>query len=175
MSLTQTNKSFFGSFFSKKELPSFLDIRNRLLASPAFQAWAVRFPLTRFVARRRARALFDLCAGFVYSQVLLAAVRLRLCEILLEGPQTLDRLSVRLSLPRDAAHRLLEAAVALRLAQRCGADRYGAGDLGAALVGNPGVAAMVEHHGMLYADLRDPVALLRGEQGQTALGRHWPL
>ena len=28
------------------------------------------------------RALFDLCAGFVYSQVLLACVRLRLCEVL---------------------------------------------------------------------------------------------
>ena len=31
------------------------------------------------------------------------------------------------------------------------------------MVGNPGVAAMVEHHALLYADLADPVALLRGE------------
>jgi demethylspheroidene O-methyltransferase len=175
MSLTQTDKSFFRSFFSKKELPSLLAVRNKILSNPAFQAWAARFPLTRFVARRRARVLFDLCAGFVYSQVLLAAVRLRLCEILLEGPQTLERLAVRLNLPREGAHRLLEAAVALRLAQRCGQARYGAGDLGAALVGNPGVAAMVEHHGMLYADLRDPIALLRGDMtGGTALGQHWP-
>ena len=44
-----------------------------------------RFPLTRPIARRRARELFDLCAGFVYSQVLLACVRLRLFEILAEG------------------------------------------------------------------------------------------
>jgi demethylspheroidene O-methyltransferase len=53
---------------------------------------------------------------------------------------------------------------------------YAAGDLGAALVGNPGVAAMVEHHGMLYADLRDPIALLRHEAmaSDTALGQHWP-
>ena len=36
------------------------------------------------------------------------------------------------------------------------------GPLGAAMVGNPGVAAMVEHHALLYADLADPVALLRG-------------
>jgi demethylspheroidene O-methyltransferase len=48
------------------------------------------------------------------------------------------------------------------------------GSLGAALAGNPGVAAMVEHHSMLYADLRDPVALLRGESPATSLGAHWP-
>ena len=52
--------------------------------------------------------------------------------------------------------------------------RFGLGVLGAALVGNPGVAAMVEHHALLYADLRDPVALLRHEQHETALGRLWP-
>jgi demethylspheroidene O-methyltransferase len=45
---------------------------------------------------------------------------------------------------------------------------------GAALVGNPGVAAMVEHHALLYADLRDPVGLLRGEQPDTEIGRLWP-
>jgi demethylspheroidene O-methyltransferase len=33
---------------------------------------------------------------------------------------------------------------------------------------------MVEHHALLYADLRDPVALLRNEQPDTALGRLWP-
>jgi demethylspheroidene O-methyltransferase len=41
------------------------------------------------------------------------------------------------------------------------------------MVGNPAVAAMVEHHAMLYADLRDPVALLRGEQRVTELGSYW--
>ena len=48
------------------------ELRNRLLASPAFQSWASAFPLTRPIARRRAKAAFDLTAGFVYSQVLLA-------------------------------------------------------------------------------------------------------
>jgi demethylspheroidene O-methyltransferase len=32
---------------------------------------------------------------------------------------------------------------------------------------------MVEHHGMLYADLRDPVALLRDPLGDTELARFW--
>ncbi|MEN0075545.1 MAG: methyltransferase, partial [Paracraurococcus sp.] len=63
------------------------DLREGLVADPRFRRWAARFPLTRPVARRRTRALFDLCAGFVYSQVLLACVRLRLCELLrAEGP-----------------------------------------------------------------------------------------
>ena len=45
--------------------------------------------------------------------------------------------------------------------------------LGAALIGNPAVSAMIEHHPLLYADLRDPVALLHGERN-TALARLWP-
>jgi len=41
------------------------------------------------------------------------------------------------------------------------------------MVGNPGIAAMVEHHAVLYADLHDPVGLLRGQTGQTGLSRYW--
>jgi demethylspheroidene O-methyltransferase len=153
---------------------SWRDVRDRILASPRFQRFASAFPLTRPVARRRARALFDLCAGFVYSQVLAACVRLRLFEHLADGPLGLAVLSDRLALPLEATERLLAAAVALRLASRRGEGRYGLGPLGAAMLGNPGVAAMVEHHAMLYADLRDPVALLRGQAGATELGRYWP-
>jgi demethylspheroidene O-methyltransferase len=157
--------------------PSWLDrglaLRDRLLASPRFQRWAAAMPFTRPIARRHARALFDLCAGFVYSQVLLACVRLRLFEILAERPQSLAVLAERLALPLDAAARLLTAAAALQLVERRGHDRYGLGVLGAALRGNPGVAAMIEHHSLLYADLRDPVALLRGALADSELARYW--
>lgn len=155
-------------------LDRWLAVRDRLLASPRFQAWAAAFLPTRPIARRRARALFDLCAGFVYAQVLHACVRLRLFEILAEGPQTVDTLAKRLDLSRDAASRLLGAAASLRLAERRSGGRFGLGDLGAAALGNPAVAAMVEHHATLYADLRDPVGLLRGETGPTGLARYWP-
>jgi demethylspheroidene O-methyltransferase len=146
--------------------------RDRLLASPAFRRWAAAFPLTRPVARRRARALFDLCAGFVYAQVLQACVRLDLFAMLAEGPQTAAALAHRMALPPDAAERLLAAACSLKLVRRRGA-RFGIGRLGAAMIGNPGIAAMVEHHAVLYADLQDPVALLRGEAAGTGLGRYW--
>lgn len=151
----------------------FLGWRYRLLANPTFQRLATAFPLTRPIARRRARALFDLCAGFVYSQVLLACVRLRLLEMLAEGPQSAGAVASRLALPLEAARRLLEAAVALDLAGRRSRGRYGLGKLGASLVATPGLAEMVEHHAVLYADLADPVTLLRGERGATALGRYW--
>jgi demethylspheroidene O-methyltransferase len=146
--------------------------RDRLLASPRFQRWAASFLPTQWIARRRARELFDLCAGFVYSQVLAACVRLRLFERLAEAPATSVELAPRLEMSPAALERLLEAATALRLVERRASGRYGLGVLGAALLGNPGVAAMVEHHRLLYGDLRDPVALLRGQR-DTALSRYW--
>ena len=156
--------------------PGWLDTvqawRDRLVASPRFRRWAAAFPLTRPVARRRTRALFDLCAGFVYSQVLQACVQLHLFDILAAGPMTAAQLAARLSLPPDGAQRLLLAAASLRLLRRQG-DRFGLGPLGAAMVGNAAVSAMVLHHRALYADLNDPVALLRGQAPETALSRYW--
>lgn len=148
--------------------------RDRLLTSPRFQRWATANPLTKLIARRRARALFDLCAGFVYSQILLACVRLRLFELLREGPRELPDLARRMALSLPATERLLAAAASLQLVARRGGGRYGLGSLGASLLGNPGIAAMVEHHAMLYHDLQDPVALLRGELSRTELADYWP-
>lgn len=118
--------------------------------------------------------MFDLCAGAVYGQVLVACVELRLFELLAEGPLSAGDLAERLQLPRDSADRLLGAAVALKLLQRRGPDRFGLGLLGAASLGNPGIAAMVAHGAVLYRDLADPVALLRRGRGGTGLSRFWP-
>jgi demethylspheroidene O-methyltransferase len=156
--------------------------RDRLLASPRFQRWAAAFPLTRPIARRRAAELFDLCAGFVYSQVLLACVRTRLFEHLARAglPLSVPALAPLLGLSEAGTTRLVAAAVALRLVEQRGAHGYGLGVLGAALLGNPAVAAMIEHHAALYEDLRDPVALLRGADADPsvrpagALSRYWP-
>jgi demethylspheroidene O-methyltransferase len=149
-------------------------LRDTLLSSRRFQRFAAAFPITRPIARRRAAALFDLCAGFVYSQVLLACVRLRLFQQLQAGPLPMSLLASRASVPIDAMQALLDAAVALNLLEKRGEQRYGLGALGAAMLGNPGITAMVEHHAALYADLADPVALLRGEAGDRKLTRYWP-
>ena len=63
--------------------------------------------------------------------------------------------------------------MALELVEQRGGGRYGLGRLGAPLVGNPAITAMIEHHAVLYADLRDPLALLRGEGEAPALSRYW--
>ena len=149
------------------------DLYDRILASPRFRSLAARFPLTRPVARRRVRALFDLCAGFVYTQVLLCCVRLRLFELLRDGPADTAGLAARLGLTPDAAALLLNAAASLRLVARRGGGRWGLGPLGAAMVDNPAVTAMVEHHALVYGALADPVALLR-RAGGGALAGYWP-
>lgn len=150
-----------------------LEWRNRLLAHPKFQRWAAAFPLTRWIARRRANAVFDLCAGFVYSQVLSACVRLGLFSMLADGPLSVSELAARTGLDEDAARRLCEAASALKLLERRRAARFGLGVHGAALLGNPAISLMVEHHALVYRDLSDPVALLRGEAPDTSLRRFW--
>lgn len=150
-----------------------LALRDRILADTSFQRFAGTFALTRPIARRRAAKLFDLCAGFVYSQILLACVRVNLFERLAEGPISTSDLAPRIGLPIDAATTLLDAAVALQLAQRRSRGRYGLGPLGAALRGNPGLVEMISHHAMLYDDLRDPLALLRGDVPPGELSRYW--
>ena len=154
-------------------LPEFvLRLRDRMAARPEFRRWAGRFRLTRGVSRRRAASLFDLAAGFVYSQILLACVQLDLFAVLAEGPRPLPALAARLGLSERAAEQLLEAAAALGLAQHRQGG-FGLGPLGGPMVGNEAIAAMVRHHAMLYADMADPLALLRGDGGGGALGRFW--
>jgi demethylspheroidene O-methyltransferase len=151
---------------------TWLRLRDRLLGSARFQRWALRFPLTRGIARRRAAGLFDICAGFVYSQVLLACVRLRLFELLRAGPRTLLTIQCELGLPGANLLTLLHAARALNLVE-CRKNLWGLGRHGAALLGNPGLLPMIEHHALFYADLQDPVALLRRSGGAPNLSSFW--
>lgn len=151
--------------------------RNRKLSDGDFQARAARFPLTRPFAQDASRRLFDLCAGFVYSQVLSAGVQLGLFDVLRHGPLRLPEIADRLGLDAEAARVLLRASAALDLVEveeESDADAaYALGPLGAALLANPGALAMIRHHDALYADLADPVALLKGGKG-VRLSRLWP-
>lgn len=146
--------------------------RNRLLSSPRFQRFAARFPLTRPIARRRARALFDLVAGFTYSQILAACIETGLLDLLADDPQTTEKIATAIDLPIASAERLLRGAAALGLTEPLGTG-WALGSAGAALRGNRGIAEMVTHHHLLYADLADPVALLRRGGGGGKLSQHW--
>ncbi len=149
------------------------DWRDALIGSPLFQRFSSTFPLTRPIARKQARALFDVCAGFVYSQILSACVDLDICRRVKAAPKTVAQLAQEVGVPAERLERLLLAAVSLRLLSKRSGDRFGLGMLGAALVADPGIAAMIAHHKMLYRDLADPVALLRGHVAETELSRFW--
>jgi len=147
--------------------------RNRLIGSRRFQRWAAAFPLTRRLARRDGERLFDLMAGFVYSQTLLACVELGLLERLRAGPRHSAELAAGLGLDDDRAAALCQAAASLDLLERRRDGRFQLGRLGAAVLGVPGLQAMIRHHRMFYRDLSDPAGLLRGDS-DTELARFWP-
>lgn len=149
-----------------------IGFRNGKLSDPTFQKWASCFPLTRPIARRSAAELFDVVAGFVYSQVLLACVETDLLVRLAKGPRDAESLAIEISLPTEGTLRLLKAAAALKLTQDLGNGRFALGPNGAALLGNPGIAEMVRHHRLLYADLANPVAALK-TKGGGALADYW--
>jgi demethylspheroidene O-methyltransferase len=149
-------------------------LRNRWLSSPRFHRAALDFPLTRPIALGRVASLFDLTAGFVYSQALLACVELGLLERLRAGPQSEAAIAESLDLSPDSAQRLLGAAAALGLTEDLGEGRFVLGSQGAALLGNPGLAQMIAHHRHLYADLAEATALLRDPSRLGHLAAFWP-
>lgn len=147
--------------------------RDRMLTDPKFIRWASGFWLTRGLAQARAGQMFDLCAGFVYSQVLLVCVQLDLFERLRDGPLSLADLRQGTPFDESGMDRLVRAAIALKLLEKRSGGRIGLGVHGASVLGNPGVAPMILHHAMLYRDLADPVRLLTGEAQPTELSRYW--
>ena len=148
--------------------------RNRVFADPRFQHWAARLPLIRRIARSRADAAFDLLAGFAYSQVLRAYVEGGLFDILQDGPLSTADIAPRMGLSEDAALTLLRAGRALWLSEEAAPGQWMLGEQGAVFAANAGVQEMVRHHRLLYADLADPLALLRADRREpTALSQFW--
>jgi demethylspheroidene O-methyltransferase len=149
-----------------------LALRNRLIASAEFQQFSLRFPLFRPIARRQSEALFDLVAGFVYSQVMHASVETGLLELLKE-PQSAEALARRMGWPPTELQLLLNAASSLGLVEQRSDRTYCLGFRGAALAAHPWIAKFIGHHDRFYADLADPVRLLKGEVQETQLRKFW--
>ncbi|MEO0995891.1 MAG: methyltransferase [Pseudomonadota bacterium] len=149
-------------------------IRNRLLADPGFRRLAERFRPTRYLARGHARALFDIVGGFTYSKTLSACLALDLFAKLRDGPLSGAELAAGTGLDAHATSDLLRAGAALKLFQAVGAERFALGPLGAVMLDNAAVAAMVRHHDAFYLDMTEPLGLLRGDGGPTNLQKFWP-
>lgn len=131
-------------------------------------------PGLKQVANRHAAELFDLVAGFAYSQTLLAVIETGALEAIGSRPTTRDELAAKIGLGDEATARLLRAARGIGLVEPIGGDRWMLAQRGAILRANLGVQAMVRHHRLLYADLTDPDALLQADRAApTALSSFW--
>lgn len=156
-------------------LDRLLEARDRVYASPVFHRWAARIPIVRSVARSRAQALFDITAGFVYSQTLAACTRLDLFRKLSRAPMTVSEIAVDSGLSVDSVERLIEAATALELVAPRSGGRIGLGALGGPILAQEAIVRMVSHNALLYTDLSDPLALLTRTAGSSsAVGQFFP-
>ncbi len=151
----------------------FSDIRNNIVSSPKFQKWAGEMPiLSRFV-RKDGERIYDLMAGFVYSQTLLALVELNVLSLLKLGSLDITELSRKVEIPPDRILRLCQSAVAIGILEKASSDRFLLSRLGAAIIGVPGLTDMIRHHRLFYEDLVDPVGLLKGKI-DTKMSKYWP-
>lgn len=150
-----------------------LAMRDRLLTSARFQRIAAALPFTRPIANAQAQKAFDVCAGFVYSQIASACVHLGILEAVRTEPMSVGSLASIAGLSDCRMQILVNAATAIGLLSARSGGRVGLGSIGAAIVANPGISAMIRHHALLYEDLSDPVALLRGDAEAGRVRKFW--
>ncbi|MFK7939245.1 MAG: methyltransferase [Roseovarius sp.] len=153
--------------------PGLADWFMRLVAKPKFQSVASRLPFGKAMAKRDGAQIFDILQGFVASQVLTALIELGLLRRLLEGADTVENMALSCGVAHDRMAELLRAGVALGFLKKRGKSHYGLARRGAAILGVPGLELMIRHNRHFYADMADPVKLLRGED-ETQLQRFWP-
>lgn len=147
--------------------------RNRLLTDPRFLSFVQRLPLGPLIARRKSVELFDILAGFTYSQVLSSCVSLGLFERVGTHGITVAEWDRLTGLPPQRSAVLLKAATALGLFQQTSVAIH-LGAQGAALLAQPWIMRFVEHNRHLYRDLEEPVELLRNPKPDGHLRRYWP-
>lgn len=147
--------------------------RSRIVANPKFQAFCTKIPGLSQFAQSRANALYGLTAGFVYSQIFASCVTLGVLEALNDQVQPISALSAKTGLSLDATGRLLSAAESLGLITEIEPGFWALDDLGAVAANDPGILAMVRHHSLLYADLADPITLLKQRSRETGIARLW--
>ena len=150
----------------------FFSWTSKLVSDPKFHTFAKKIPLLKKLVASDGRQIYDLVSGFVYSQVLLAMVELKLFEYLLPGKKSISELSDFCEIESEKILLLCNAATAIGLLRRKGSSSYSLTRLGAAIEGVAGLKDMIAHHKIFYSDLRDPVELLRGNF-ETELKDFW--
>ncbi|MDG2474522.1 MAG: methyltransferase [Paracoccaceae bacterium] len=151
----------------------FVNWRNGLVGSHRFQKWAGNTPVVRAIARKDGEKIYDLMAGFVYSQTLLAMVELDIFNHLKGRSLTAVALSQKVGVPEKNMIILCQSATAINLLERLNFGQYALSRLGASVLGVPGLIDMIRHHRLFYEDLIDPVSLLKNKV-DTHMSKYWP-
>ncbi|MEO1562197.1 MAG: methyltransferase [Pseudomonadota bacterium] len=142
----------------------------RALQNPKFRALSARLPIVRNFVKADQTRVFDVMSGFVYSQILNAAVEVDLFHQLQSGPKSPHQIA---GLSTDAARLLCRGAAGLGLVKERRDGRYQLTRHGAVIEAVPGLKTMIRHHSVLYRDLQNPVAVLEG-QSETEMSGFWP-
>lgn len=158
---------------SPRRLVDTVTLALGLVRRTGVQRAAARMPLLRRRVALDGAEIFDIVQGFVRAQVLSALVDLRVFHRLADGPAAADEVVPASDIAPDRMEALLQAGAAIGLLKRRRDGRFRLARKGAALMGVPGLEAMIRHHEGFYRDMADPVALLRGE-GETHMARFWP-
>ena len=145
-------------------------IRDAWLGRPDIRARIGRWPIGRRIAARHVRRLFGIVGGFVESQMLLAALELGVFDALADGPRPWDEVT---DLDPPMARTLHQALIATGLIEVRRGGKTALTVDGLVIATDRGLQAMIRHNRLLYADLADPVAVLRGA-GAGRLAAFWP-
>lgn len=147
--------------------------RNRIITSPRLRGLMMRVPGLRWLANRKANALFRITAGFIFTKVLTLCVKLGLFEQLRSGARSSADLASACGLPLERMKLVLDQAARLDLITEIEPDVWMLDDAGAVVASDPGIRAMVMHHELFYQDLAEPDRLLSARDPDTHLRRYW--
>lgn len=145
---------------------------NNLVAKPSFHSFIKKIPIIRQLAFNEGEKIYDLVAGFVYSQILLAFIELSLIDFFISGRKNIDEISKYTGLSNNKCLLLCNAATSIGLLKKRRDSTFKLTRLGAAIKGVRGLDKMILHHKIFYRDLIDPVKLLN-ENFDTELRNFW--
>lgn len=147
-------------------------LRDHLLADPAFRDRIGRVPIGARISAHHAKRLFGTVAGFAQTQMLFAAVELGLFDRLRDRTCAEGDWPAFCGLPKKGAAALLQGLVAAGLLEKR-RDEIALSIDGLVVATDPGLRAMIHHNRLLYEDMADPVAMLRGG-GAGRIAAFWP-
>ena len=135
----------------------------RLFSSPRFHRFIRKIPIIKYLINYEGGRIYDVMAGFIYSQILHSLVELDVLQYLKSNGRSLTELSDFTKIDEDRTLVLLRGACALKLIYYKN-NSYWLSRMGVQILGIPGLLEMIGHNQLLYKDLENPVKILMGKE-----------